>query len=53
MPDRSSYDIRIRPLSDQGTEADLRGTTAEERIGMMWQLALDAWAFKGKPVVEP
>lgn len=27
--------------------------TADERVGMMWQLALDAWAMKGEPVVEP
>jgi len=39
-------------LSDQGTERDLGRTTAAERIGMMWQLALDAWAFKGDPDAE-
>jgi hypothetical protein len=27
--------------------------TAAERLAMMWPLALDAWAFKGEPVVEP
>ena len=44
--------IRIQKLSEQGTESDLEHTTSEERIGMMWQLALDAWAFKGENVVE-
>jgi len=44
--------IRIRSLSDQGTENDLQNTTAAERIAMMWPLALDAWAFKGEPVRE-
>ena len=27
-------------------------TTAAQRLEMMWPLALDAWAFKGEPVVE-
>ncbi len=44
--------IRVRKLSEQGTERDLKDTTPAERIGMMWQLALDAWAFKGEPVDE-
>lgn len=44
--------IRVSHLQDQGTEDDLRNTTAEERWGMMWQLAVDAWAFKGEQVDE-
>jgi hypothetical protein len=43
---------RISTLAEQGEEADLVGTTVEERLAMMWPLALDAWAFMGKPV-EP
>jgi RimJ/RimL family protein N-acetyltransferase len=35
-----------------GAEIDLKGTTAAERIAMMWQLTLDAWALKGEPVVD-
>ena len=46
-PDRT---IRVRPLSAQGSEDDLKDTTPEERLDMMWQLAVDAWAFKGEPV---
>jgi hypothetical protein len=42
--------IRITKLSEQGQETDLRNTTPEERVEMMWQLAIDAWAFKGQPV---
>jgi len=45
--------IRVAKLSEQGTERDLDGTTPEERIGMMWQLALDAWEMMGEPVVDP
>ncbi len=32
---------------------DLAGTTPEQRLGMMWQLALDAWAFKEGLDAEP
>lgn len=48
-PDRT---IRVRPLAAQGAEDDLRDTTPEERLEMMWPLAVDAWAFKGEPVGE-
>lgn len=44
--------VRVRTLVEQGTETDLANTTVEERLAMMWPLALDAWAFMGKPV-EP
>jgi hypothetical protein len=44
--------VRKRALADQGKEDDLRNTTPEERLKMMWQLALDAWAMKGEKV-EP
>lgn len=50
--ERSDRTIRVRPLSAQGSEDDLRDTTAAERIEMMWQLALDAWAMKGEPVTD-
>lgn len=45
--------VRIQKLSDQGKESDLTRTTPVERLEMMWQLALDAWAFKGESVAEP
>ena len=38
----------------EGDEVDLSATTTvEERFAMMWQLAKDAWAFRGEPVGEP
>jgi len=52
MPVRNTT-VRVTRLADQGKEPDLETTTAEERIGMMWQLTLDTWAFMGKPVAEP
>ena len=43
--DKPLRTIRVAKLSDLGREPDLRDTTAAERLGMMWQLTLDAWAF--------
>jgi len=39
--------IRILPLTDHATDRDLPTTTPAERLAMMWQLTLDAWAFTG------
>jgi hypothetical protein len=44
--------VRVTGLKDQGLETDLQSTTPAERLGMMWQLAVDAWAFKGESVAE-
>ncbi len=49
----SDRSIRVTRLSDQGADVDLRATTTPaERIGMTWQLAMDAWAFMGEPLAE-
>ena len=45
--------IRVTKLSEEGAERDLETTTPEERIGMLWQLALDAREMMGEPVVDP
>jgi hypothetical protein len=39
--------VRKRSLHDP-EEDDLKDKTPAELIGMMWQLTLDAWSFKGK-----
>ena len=44
--------MRIVKLSDQGNEPDLEQTTPTQRLAMMWQLALDAWAFTGESRAE-
>ncbi|HEY0428171.1 MAG TPA: hypothetical protein VGC76_10350 [Pyrinomonadaceae bacterium] len=45
--------VRVRKTSLKEETDDLKNTTPAERWAMMWQLALDAWAFKGEPVAEP
>jgi hypothetical protein len=44
--------IRIITLHGQDSDSDLYDTTPSERIGMMWQVTLDAWAFKGESIAE-
>lgn len=44
--------IRICTLEDQGKQSDLISSTPSERLGMMWQLAVDAWLFKGEQIAE-
>jgi hypothetical protein len=45
----------VRKSSLQNSDAgdDLEGKSPQELIGMMWQLALNAWAFKDKLNAEP
>ena len=44
--------VRITKLEKQDEIDDLRSTTPAQRLEMMWQLTLDAWAFKGEPIAE-
>ncbi len=44
--------IRVKKLSDDDSE-DLKHTKPQERLAMMWQLTLDAWAFKGETLAKP
>ena len=48
-------EIRVRNLrdQDQADQDDFSRTTPAERLQMMWQLTVDAWAFKGERVAEP
>ncbi len=53
MPQKNRQ-IKIVKMSEQDDAGDLRNTTTpEERWAMMWQLAQDAWAFKGETDVKP
>lgn len=45
--------IRKTKLHETRLENDLRGKSPEELLGMMWQLALNAWSFKDTVNVEP
>ena len=45
--------VRKRPLHEPDKSDDLKGKPPQELIGMMWQLALNAWAFKERLHAEP
>lgn len=45
--------IKKMPLHDSGESDDLKDKTPEQLLGMMWRLALDAWAFKENLNAEP
>lgn len=49
---RSNWIVRRGTLKDQDREADALAATPGERLAMMWQLTVDAWAFMGKPLDE-
>ena len=44
--------IQISTLEDQGQEPELAKLSPAERIAMVWQLTIDAWAFKGEHIAE-
>jgi len=45
--------VTKRPLHNADDENALKQKTPAELIGMMWQLALNAWSFKEKLNVAP
>jgi len=45
--------VTKRPLHSIDDGTDLKQKTPAELIGMMWQLALNAWSFKENLNVEP
>jgi len=52
--DLKTSEIRVISLNAD-TQSDLEDfsrSTPAERLQMMWQLTVDAWAFKGEPLAE-
>lgn len=44
--------IQILSLHDQDKETGLENTTQAERLLMVWQLTVNAWAFRGEDLAE-
>lgn len=44
-----SRKIRVRTIAEAEEGSDLAYLTPGERMDLMWQLAVDAWTFKGEP----
>ena len=49
---RSSWPVRKHRLGEEPSDDLSDFTTAEERLQMMWQLAVDAWSLTGKPIPD-
>ena len=49
---RATWPVRKFRLEDQPWPDLFATTTADERLAMMWTLALDAWAFAGRAIPE-
>lgn len=45
--------VRKISLHDADGKTDLKDKSPQELLGMMWQLALDAWSFKENLNAEP
>ena len=45
MRNRNQWVTKMVHLSDSEKNPESEAVAAEESLGMMWQLALDAWAF--------
>lgn len=45
--------IRVCTMTDADKDDDLKGIPPGDLIGMMWQLALNAWSFRMSINVEP
>jgi len=49
MSGREERRVRVLSLADEGARSDVAELTPGERMALMWQLAVDAWTFKGEP----
>jgi hypothetical protein len=49
---RAGWPIRRHRLDEEPDEDLSATTTAEERLGMVWQLTLAAWASAGLPIPD-
>ena len=49
---RSSWPVRTFNLGSEPSDDLSESTTAEQRLDMMWPLALEPWALTGKPLPD-
>jgi len=53
MRDRSAYRVRKTTLADEGHDPYVKTLSPSDRVAMVWQLTLQAWAFKEPGFREP
>ena len=49
---RESWPVRKYRLGEEPSDDLSDTTTPEERLAMMWSLALEAWMLTGKPLPD-
>ena len=49
---RREWPVAVYQLGEEPGDDLSASTTAEERLGMMWELAQRAWLFCGKPIPD-
>lgn len=49
---RGSWPIRRYRLGEEPRDDQSELSTPEERLAMMWDLALDAWSLMGRPIPD-
>ena len=49
---RDSWPVRVFRLGEEPPDDLEQHTTPEQRVGMMWRLARDAWAVAGRPIPD-
>jgi hypothetical protein len=47
---RASWIVRVSRLSDRASDDLSECTTPEQRVEMMWPLAIEAWSLSGRPL---
>lgn len=52
MESRRTVTIRKSTLAEQGREQNLADLTPEQRMGLIEQLTIDAWAMRGENIAE-
>jgi hypothetical protein len=52
MSNRGAWPVRKYRLGQEPCDDLSQTTTAEERLAMMWPLALEAWSLTGKPLPD-
>jgi len=49
---RRGWPVRLYRLGEEPGDDQSQINTAEQRLAMMWDLALEAWSLTGRPVPE-
>jgi hypothetical protein len=52
MTDRSHWPVRKSTLAEQGYEDDLTHLSMGERMAIVWQVTVQAWALAGETVTD-